>query len=82
VSVAFRHALAPQPTIAALWLPAVAAMRRHEAILVPGGTAASQRFVMAANDGRIRITQGRVVQASLRTESVELLEFLDDPYPL
>ncbi len=82
VSVAFRHAPAPQPTIAALWLPAVAAMRRHEAILVPGGTAASQRFVMAANDGRIRITQGRVVQASLRTESVELLEFLDDPYPL
>lgn len=82
VKLAFRHAPAPQEAIAALWLPAAAALRRNDAVLVPSGAASSQRFVMATNDGPVRVTQGRVVEASVRTASVDLLEFQDDPYPL
>jgi hypothetical protein len=82
VKLAFRHAATPHEAIPALWLPAVAALRRHNAVLVPSGVASSQRFVMAEQDERLRITQGRVVETSLRTPSVDLLEFQDDPYPL
>jgi hypothetical protein len=82
VRLAFRHATGPRDTLGGLWLPAVAALRRHDAILIPSGAAASRRFVMAANDGRVRVTQGRILQASLRTARVDLLEFQDDPYPL
>jgi hypothetical protein len=82
VRLAFRHTPAPQPTVTALRLPALRALRAHDAILAPSGTATSQRFVMVAEDERTHVTQGRVVNLDLQTACVELFQFQDDPYPL
>ncbi len=82
VRLAFRHTPAPQPTVTALRVPALRALRAHDAILAPSGTAISQRFVMVAEDERTHVAQGRVVNLDLRTACVDLFQFQDDPYPL
>ena len=82
VRLAFRHTPAPQPTVTALRVPALRALRAHDAILAPSGTVISQRFVMVAEDERTHVAQGRVVNLDLQTACVELFQFQDDPYPL
>lgn len=82
VRVIFRNAPETQEPADGLWLPPIPALRSRDAILIPSGAGASQRFVMAADEGHVHISQGRIVDVALRTVSIDLLEFEDDPYPL
>ncbi|MCK7582618.1 MAG: hypothetical protein MZV65_48300 [Chromatiales bacterium] len=85
-SVAFRHVPAPQTHRS----PRCGCPRRRGAAPAtkpswcPAGTAASQRFVMAAERraGSARHAGPGGAGSICSTASVELLEFLDDPYPL
>lgn len=83
VQIAFRHVNAQaRAAHSALWLPALPLIRLRAAVLVPAGTAASERFVMVAGNGQTRVTQGRVVNQDLVTAHIEVLQFEDDPYPI
>jgi hypothetical protein len=66
----------------ALWLPALPALRSHDAMVVAAGVADSQRFIIVAEEGNTHVTQGRVVSHDLHTAYIELFQFQDDPFPL
>lgn len=82
VGIAFRNTRTPQGVVRGLLLPAVPAVRAHEAVLVPAGTCQSRRFLMLIEEGRTHVVQGRLVNVDVQTVAVELFEFNPDPYPI
>ena len=82
VRVAFRNTKTPQLPVDGLLVPAVPAIRAHEAILVPAGTCSSRRFLLVTESDRTQIVQGRMVNLDIQTASLELFEFQPDPYPI
>ena len=82
VRIAFRHTRPPQAPLSALWLPSARALRAHDAVLVPAGAMASQRFVMVPEEGRTRVLQGKVLKVDLQTPQVLVFEYQEDPYPI
>lgn len=82
VRVAFRNVKNAQPPVPGLLVPAIPAIRAHEAILVPAGTCSSRRFLLVREEDRTHIVQGRMVNLDLQTASLELFEFQPDPYPI
>lgn len=82
VHVAFRNPQRRDPPQSGLLLPAISALRSHEAILAPAGCCSSRRFVIVSGGRRTHVVQGRMLSLDIQTMSVELFQFQPDPYPI
>ena len=83
VRVAFRNGPSSEAPVAALVLPPLAGVRRHQAVLAPAGTYASRRFILVHDvPQRLYVAQGRLLSLDMQTEAVELFQFEVDPYPI
>lgn len=82
VQVAFRNPQRRDPPQAGLLLPAVPALRSHEAILAPAGCCSSRRFVLVSGGRKTHVVQGRMLSVDIQTMSTELFQFQPDPYPI
>ncbi len=82
VKVAFRSGASARSPVAALVLPPLAGVRRHQAVLAPAGTYAARRFMLVHDSDRLYVAQGRLLSLDMQTEAVELFQFEVDPYPI
>jgi len=82
VRVAFRSGASARSPVAALVLPPLAGVRRHQAVLAPAGTYAARRFMLVHDSERLYVAQGRLLSLDMQTEAVELFQFEVDPYPI
>jgi hypothetical protein len=82
VQLMFRNGDPEQRPTPGLLLPAIPALREHEALLAPSGSYSSRRFFIVSGDEKTQVTQGRLLSLDLQTGSIELFQFEPDPYPL
>ncbi|MCB1895338.1 MAG: hypothetical protein H6945_05015 [Zoogloeaceae bacterium] len=82
VRVAFRSGNSARLPVAALVLPPLTGVRRHQAVLAPAGTYSARRFMLVHDGDRLYVAQGRLLSLDMQTDAIELFQFEVDPYPI
>ncbi|MCB1909185.1 MAG: hypothetical protein KDH15_17605 [Rhodocyclaceae bacterium] len=82
VRVAFRSGNSARLPVAALVLPPLTGVRRHQAVLAPAGTYSARRFMLVHDGERLYVAQGRLLSLDMQTDAIELFQFEVDPYPI